>query len=249
MHSLLRHLTRNAVAYLALTVALGGTSYAATALPRNAVGSSQLRKNSVTSAKVKNRSLGTRDLSPEAVAALGGKVGPAGAAGAAGPRGPVGPQGQKGARGDAGPTYAGSGSGGMSAISSPDTTVADLLGANGAGSGRLTLPVKSRLYVTGTADLANTSPSAPVRAQCTIRHSAPGADALVFDTSAPVLVDIHQADTGTSGDGIAYAPVAVTGSVLLDPGSYDVGIQCSKGAGALTVMNAALNVVAVPAST
>jgi hypothetical protein len=41
---------------LALLVALGGTSYAAT-LPRNSVGTAQLKRNAVTSAKVRNGSL------------------------------------------------------------------------------------------------------------------------------------------------------------------------------------------------
>jgi hypothetical protein len=41
------------VACIALTVALGGTSYAAITLPKNSVGTKQLKKNAVTAAKVK----------------------------------------------------------------------------------------------------------------------------------------------------------------------------------------------------
>ena len=40
----LRHLRRNAVAYLALFVALRGTSYAAIRLPASSVGTEQLRR-------------------------------------------------------------------------------------------------------------------------------------------------------------------------------------------------------------
>jgi hypothetical protein len=248
MRSLLRHLARNAVAYLALSVALGGTSYAATAVPRNSIGTAQLHRNAVTSAKVKDRSLGTRDLSRSAIATLKGKAGPAGPAGAAGVAGTAGPQ---GAKGDAGPAYAGWGRGGVTMGVSTDTTVAELAGTGGTGSGRLTLPATSRLYVTGTVDLANQSPTEPTRAWCIIRHSSPGADALLFDTSDAVLVNLHQADADTTSDGIDYVPVSVTGSVLLEPGSYNVGIQCGKAstpAGALAAANAALDVVAVPAS-
>ena len=36
------HVRRNAIAYLSLFVALGGTSYAAMSLPRNSVGTSHL---------------------------------------------------------------------------------------------------------------------------------------------------------------------------------------------------------------
>ena len=52
IHRLLTHLRGNAVAYVALFVALGGTSYAATALPRGSVGTKQLRNGSVTPNKL-----------------------------------------------------------------------------------------------------------------------------------------------------------------------------------------------------
>jgi hypothetical protein len=50
------------IACLALTVALGGTSYAAVSLPRNSVGTKQLRNNAVTSIKVKNNALTGADI-------------------------------------------------------------------------------------------------------------------------------------------------------------------------------------------
>ena len=56
----------NVVASLALFIALGGTSYAAVALPRNSVGPLQLRPGSVGSQDVKDRSLEVRDLSVRA---------------------------------------------------------------------------------------------------------------------------------------------------------------------------------------
>jgi hypothetical protein len=45
------------VAYLALLVALGGTTMAASTLGRNSVGPRQLRKNAVTTAKIKNQAI------------------------------------------------------------------------------------------------------------------------------------------------------------------------------------------------
>jgi hypothetical protein len=71
----------NVMSSAALFVALGGTSYA---VARNSVGSAQLRPNAVTSAKVKDRSLRTSDLSPSA------RTGPRGPRGAQGPTGPTG---------------------------------------------------------------------------------------------------------------------------------------------------------------
>lgn len=49
---MLSHIRSNAVAYLALFVALGGTSYAAIKLPRNSVGTAQLRRGAVTNKKL-----------------------------------------------------------------------------------------------------------------------------------------------------------------------------------------------------
>jgi hypothetical protein len=74
----------NVVACLALFVALGGVSYAALQLPKNSVGSKQLKKKAVTPAK----------LSPSTKRAL---------AGAPGSIGPAGPQGKEGPRGSQGP--------------------------------------------------------------------------------------------------------------------------------------------------
>jgi len=86
------------VACLALAVSLGGTGIAAVGvvLPKNSVGTDQLKNNSVTGSKVKNASLsradfirGTFTLTP-------------GPQGAQGPPGPAGPQGVKGDKGDKG---------------------------------------------------------------------------------------------------------------------------------------------------
>jgi hypothetical protein len=53
----LDHLRHNAIAYLALFVALGGTSYAAATLPANSVGSRQLVNHSVTAVKLDGKSI------------------------------------------------------------------------------------------------------------------------------------------------------------------------------------------------
>jgi len=52
----------NLTAVTALFIALGGTSYAAITIPRNSVGAAQLRTNAVTSAKVKDHSLLSKDF-------------------------------------------------------------------------------------------------------------------------------------------------------------------------------------------
>jgi len=70
------------ISCLSLVVALGGTGYAVTALPRNSVGPSQLKRNAVNSSKVRNRSLKAVDFAD-------GQL-PVGAQGPQGPQGPPG---------------------------------------------------------------------------------------------------------------------------------------------------------------
>ena len=54
----IRFIQRNGIALLALFIALGGTTYAAsTAFPRNSVGAKQLKKNAVTRSKIKNNAI------------------------------------------------------------------------------------------------------------------------------------------------------------------------------------------------
>lgn len=58
MSRLTNHLRVNVVAYLALFVALGGTSYAAINLPAGSVGTKQLRNGSVTAGKLDPKTIG-----------------------------------------------------------------------------------------------------------------------------------------------------------------------------------------------
>ncbi len=82
------YIRSNAIALVALFVALGGTSYAALTLPKNSVGTKQLRNGAVTAAKVRKGSLLAKDFKA-------GQL-PRGPQGLAGVQGPPGQQGQKG---------------------------------------------------------------------------------------------------------------------------------------------------------
>jgi hypothetical protein len=57
MKTVIGHVRANLIAYLALFVALGGTSYAAISIPRNSVGTRQLRNGAVTADKLDGRSI------------------------------------------------------------------------------------------------------------------------------------------------------------------------------------------------
>jgi len=88
------------VAYLALFAALGGTTYAATQLPRNSVGPRQLQASAVSSSKVLDHSLTGADFKagslPAGPAGPRGATGATGAAGHDGATGPTGPPGPSG---------------------------------------------------------------------------------------------------------------------------------------------------------
>ena len=108
------------ISLIALFVALGGTTYAATSLPQNSVGTKQLRKNAVVSSKAKNHSLLGADF----------KAGQL-------PVGPRGPKGDTGAPGPAGPTasayaYAQNQNGFVFVDSGTDTTAVQLTGSGGS---------------------------------------------------------------------------------------------------------------------
>ncbi len=96
--SIRKHLTfANVIACLALFVALGGASYAATQLPKDSVGGRQIKRDAVTGVKVKDGSLQAADFGVGQIPA-----GPEGRTGARGAQGPRGEQGVEGVKGDAG---------------------------------------------------------------------------------------------------------------------------------------------------
>jgi hypothetical protein len=107
-HAIRRHLSfGNITALMALVVALGGTSYAAISIPKNSIGSAQIKKgavansdlhgNAVTAAKIKDGSLVRADFAASELPA-----GPRGLTGAIGPKGEQGIQGIQGLVGTTG---------------------------------------------------------------------------------------------------------------------------------------------------
>jgi hypothetical protein len=113
-----RHLSFANVASLsALVFAMGGTGYALT-IPKNSIGSAQikrsavansdLRANAITTQKVKNGALEAADFKlgqiPAGPKGATGATGPAGGAGPIGPIGPAGPAGSAAAFARVGPT-------------------------------------------------------------------------------------------------------------------------------------------------
>jgi hypothetical protein len=97
----------NAIASLALFVALGGASYAAVALPANSVGTKQLKKSAVTASKIKRDAVSSakvKDGSLQRGDFASGTLlqGPQGPQGLQGPKGDPGQNGAPGAPGQQG---------------------------------------------------------------------------------------------------------------------------------------------------
>lgn len=97
MRKLPRPTLSGLVACLALFLALGGGAYAAVTLPRESVGTGQLKEGAVTGSKIRAGSLTSADFAAGTL-----KPGPQGEDGPAGPRGPAGTTGERGPKGQGG---------------------------------------------------------------------------------------------------------------------------------------------------
>jgi len=122
----------NIVATLALVLAITGGAYAATQLPKNSVGSKQ----------VKDSSLKAKDFKPGQLPA--GATGPTGATGAAGPRGLQGLPGTDGTDGAPGPSVLVTGA--KSDLSAAQANACPTYTLNGDG---FTVPQPAVLFVDG----------------------------------------------------------------------------------------------------
>ena len=71
----------NVMATLAVFIALGGSAYAVSQLPRNSVGAAQIKRNAVGTSEIRDRSVKLGDLAVRTRASLRGAKGDTGAAG------------------------------------------------------------------------------------------------------------------------------------------------------------------------
>lgn len=196
------HVKRNAVAYVALFVALGGTSYAAVRLPAGSVGTKELGKGAVTRSKLHRgavTSLSVRDHVLKAVDFAPGQL-------TAGPKGDPGPKGDAGAKGDPGPTLGIAGVDTGCCPSEAPTAAATL-----ASTKTVTLTTRARLFVIGSTEAG--IQSCPVL--CTTGWGL-RVDGDPVAGSARTL----QGGPGTSRD--VLAPFGV--SAVLEPGTHTIAL-------------------------
>ena len=221
----------NVVALVALFIALGGVSYAAIQIPKNSVGTKQLKKNAVNSAKVRNRSLLAADFKkgqlPRGATGVIGATGPTGTAGNPGPTGEAGPTGQAGVTGTTGATR-------PTGLSSTAvmTGSSNILGTSGRAFGvsGSTAAVAS----TNAVPVAMRSPAVPVSAS----------NLSVFVDTAP---------TGSSVWGISLQIVSPAG--VLTPTNLTCAIvvgsnSCSDTGPAVTIpANSLITMISFPTSS
>lgn len=188
------------IACIALFVALSGTGYAVSKLPRNSVGSAQIKKNAVTGAKVMNGSLAAADFK----------------------RGEL-PAGAKGEKGDRGPAA----SAGAELTRSPEfvlpggevsTLMFSLTQFNDRSTGRLVVSEPSRLIVNSVVQLRRLT-NAGVAATCIVWINNGGSnweqigdETFFFETSNTSAERLH-------GPNTTFVDVA--------PGSYDLRMTCA----------------------
>jgi hypothetical protein len=142
----------NVVSSAALFLALGGGSYAAATLPKNSVGSNQIKKNAIGASKVRDGSLMSRDFKNGQLPA--GARGAQGLPGVQGLRGATGAPGAPGTNGDPGP----SGTSGAHVVGGTPTTIAAV---NGFGTATVTCPA-GEVVLSGSFSQADGSPSITV---------------------------------------------------------------------------------------
>ena len=177
------------VAYLALFVALSGSSYAATKLSRNAVKSTNIAANAVTSSKVKNGSLLAKDFKagqlPKGATGATGAAGTAGAAGAAGATGAIGPKGDKGESATA-----------LWASVNPDGTLRN--GSGVASAGRYAGPPTGSYLVTFNRDISGCAWTATIA-----NHSPVNIEGRVINVAAAGNNSVR-VNAGLGGDDFPF---------------------------------------------
>jgi hypothetical protein len=223
---LVDYLRRHHVALLALVIALGGTSYAAVQLPKNSVGTKQLRAKAVTPAK-----LSTKVQTQLAAVGAPGPAGATGPQGAPGPQGVPGPQGDPGAKGD--PGDLGPTSGGIGGV---NTSVTPTAGTPVLGSTTVTLPKPGKVLVLvmGTFSVQCTS-AGPCSRQIT---------AQVGGTTVPGAVGTVTSPSGASTS-LAINTAGILTNVAAGTHSVTIASQIATGVASGSTSGSDVRIVAI----
>ena len=193
------------ISLLALFVALGGTGYAAFKLPKNSVGTTQLKKNAVVSSKVKNHSLLRTDFKS-------GQL----------PAGPQGPKGDTGTPGPPGPTasaYAQNQNTFTFVDSATPTVAVQLTASHGSP---VIVSVPSRLHVTGVVRLRNNTGAGNTdQTGCRPQIAPTGG---TFADAGPEMLGLTNGFNTFNDE----ATISLVGEMDVAAGTYDARIVCVR---------------------
>jgi hypothetical protein len=221
MRTLPRLSYANVVSSCALFVALGGTGYAALTIPRDSIKARQIARGAVGTSEVRNQSLRRQDFARGQLRA--GPTGPRGLTGVAGPAGPLGPAGPAGATGPTGPQ----GPAGPTATASDAKTADTPIGPVNATSDTdpletaITTTFRSRLVATGSAMFKDTNSASAGDVRCKLTLDEPPPSFATGPAFSSELFQVLPANTTT------HTSLALTGRTApLSPGTYFVAMHC-----------------------
>jgi hypothetical protein len=213
------------ISFIALIVAMGGTGYAAISIPKNSVGTAQLRDGAVTKQKIARKTLGALDGAHGPAGAPGhmGATGPTGVTGAAGQLGATGAPGPEGSLGPTSGTSAGS----VEELSSTGFTPF-------GSSGTVTLPAAGKVLV---------EVSGFYFIQCSAAGSCSATISGFVDGTAVPGAHENLNAPANSGSG---AEVAVSGiAVNVPAGTHTIQLETKESASVAITNSENLHVTAV----
>lgn len=241
-----RHIRANAIAYVALFTALGGTSYAAVqlapgsvtsqALANGAVTHSKLAANSVSEGNLAKKQLTPADFKPGALAsAVRGLLGSKGAAGAGGRRGARGAVGAAGPQGPAGHD-------GSSGIAVRARSTGSVTGPHGAST---TVPLTGGSWTQAANDVNLITGSMTMQ----IPQSCTGSFGNAVVISVDGIPNTFAVAPTSPANTTVTVPIVV--SDIMEPGAdtqhtltAKIANTCTKSGEDYTLTNAKLDVVA-----
>jgi hypothetical protein len=240
-HRIVGHLRGNAVGYVALFAALGGTSYAAVNLKPGSVGSAAIAPGAVTHSKLAARSVSETNLVKHSLTAAVFKAGTlkkmAGANGSPGGAGPTGPGGTNGKAGPTGPA----GADGNASVVMRSQAGGGVSAPHGASTD---IPLTGATWTQGANDLNLIAGSMTIK----IPPSCTGS----FGNSVLVSVDGIATTFGIAPNAPASASVTVPIAVgpVMEPGASTphqitakLANSCTKSGEDYTVTGAKLDVL------
>jgi hypothetical protein len=197
------------VSFVALAIALGGTGYAVTQLPKNSVGTKQIKNGAVTGVKVKAGSLDASDFKPGQL-----PRGERGERGEQGERGAQGATGERGVQGEPGPSFAFSDS---QVLGTP----VEITGGTTVISHAVAIPRAGLLTgnVTGFVFPSGGSPGHSAWAECRV-WVAPANVAISQITPTSTVTNDVVPVNGLMSLAFAYAVPAA--------GTYTLSVRCTK---------------------